>query len=155
MSRWYCNKFKSQLTSPTPAQAASCCIISGTYSIYDLCLHRKQVFFSFEKWFQFPIFFIFFYFFHFFNFPISRFFSRSNLSIFLNLSVVYQSLNLWMLKIEIFRHNDEITFLFVSRLFLRFDPTTRGAEKSKLFLCLCPHVPLQLETIVLSRRRSF
>jgi hypothetical protein len=33
MSRWYCNKSKSQLTSPTPAQAASCCIISGTYSI--------------------------------------------------------------------------------------------------------------------------
>jgi hypothetical protein len=33
MSRWYCNKSKSQLTSPTPAQAASCCVISGTYSI--------------------------------------------------------------------------------------------------------------------------
>jgi hypothetical protein len=36
MSRWYCNKSKSQLTSPTPAQAASCCIISGTYSILSI-----------------------------------------------------------------------------------------------------------------------
>jgi hypothetical protein len=36
MSRWYCNKSKSQLTSPTPAQSASCCIISGTYSIYSI-----------------------------------------------------------------------------------------------------------------------
>jgi hypothetical protein len=34
MSLQYCNKSKSQLTSPTPAQAASCCVISGTYSIY-------------------------------------------------------------------------------------------------------------------------
>jgi hypothetical protein len=34
MSLQYCNKSKSQLTSPTPAQAASCCIISGTYSMY-------------------------------------------------------------------------------------------------------------------------
>jgi hypothetical protein len=33
MSLQYCNKSKSQLTSPTPAQAASCCVISGTYSI--------------------------------------------------------------------------------------------------------------------------
>jgi hypothetical protein len=33
MSLQYCNKCKSQLTSPTPAQAASCCVISGTYSI--------------------------------------------------------------------------------------------------------------------------
>jgi hypothetical protein len=34
MSLQYCNKSKSQLTSPTPAQAASCCVINGTYSIY-------------------------------------------------------------------------------------------------------------------------
>jgi hypothetical protein len=33
MSLQYCNKSKSQLTSPTPAQAASCCVISETYSI--------------------------------------------------------------------------------------------------------------------------
>jgi hypothetical protein len=39
MSRWYCNKSKSQLTSPTPAQAASCCVISGTYSTLVQHLH--------------------------------------------------------------------------------------------------------------------
>jgi hypothetical protein len=33
MSLQYRNKSKSQLTSPTPAQAASCCVISGTHSI--------------------------------------------------------------------------------------------------------------------------
>jgi hypothetical protein len=36
MSLQYCNKSKSQLTSPTPAQAASCCVISGTYSMSPL-----------------------------------------------------------------------------------------------------------------------
>jgi hypothetical protein len=38
MSLQYCNKSKSQLTSPTPAQAASCCVIRGTYSIvHTIC----------------------------------------------------------------------------------------------------------------------
>jgi hypothetical protein len=32
---YYNNKSKSQLTRPTPAQAASCCVISGTYSMYN------------------------------------------------------------------------------------------------------------------------
>jgi hypothetical protein len=49
MSLQYCNKSKSQLTSPTPAQAASCCIISGTYSKYckasewDKYIYCKEV----------------------------------------------------------------------------------------------------------------
>jgi hypothetical protein len=49
MSLQYCNKSKSQLTSPTPAQAASCCVISGTYSILKVPPIPQQIQISVEQ----------------------------------------------------------------------------------------------------------
>jgi hypothetical protein len=55
MSLQYCNKSKSQLTSPTPAQAASCCVISGTYSIALIVdsIHSLRMFLASKNFFYF------------------------------------------------------------------------------------------------------